>query len=75
MTIKYVCSDAIADFLSWHLGAEPDMRRDTHCATCQELVIRKSYLASLTNATCFYFKLEIILNRFDIDTGKPQVPT
>ena len=41
-------------------GGALDMWRDTHCATCQELVILKSYLASFTNATCFYFNLEII---------------
>ena len=45
-------------------GGALNMWRDTHCATCQELVILKSYLASCTNVTCFYFNLEIILNRF-----------
>ena len=56
-------------------GGALDMWRDTHCATCHELVFLKSYLAFFTNATCFYFNLEIILNRFDNVTGTPQVPT
>ena len=46
-------------------GGALDRSRDTHCATCHELVILKSYLASFTNATCFYLNLEIILNQFE----------
>ena len=51
------------------------MSRDTHCATCHELVFIKLYLASFTNAICFYFNLEIILNRFGNVAAKTQVPT
>ena len=40
------------------------MSRDTHCATCHELVFLKLYLAFFSNTECFYFYLEIILKRF-----------
>ena len=51
------------------------MSRDTHCATCHELVFLKLYLAFFSNTTCFYFNLEIILNRFGNVVGTPQLPT
>ena len=51
------------------------MPRDTHCATCHELVFLKLLLAFFSNTTCLYFNLEIILNRFDNILGTPQVPT
>ena len=47
----------------------------THCATCHELIFPKLYLAFFSNSTCFYFNLEIILNRFGKVAGTPQVPT
>ena len=46
-------------------GGASNMSRDTHCAICRELIFLKLYLAFFSNATCFYFNLEIILNRFD----------
>ena len=45
-------------------GGASDMARDSHCATCQELVFLKLYLDFFSNTSCFYFNLEIILNRF-----------
>ena len=36
-------------------GGASDMSRDTHCATCHELVFLKLYLAFISNTTCFYF--------------------
>ena len=56
-------------------GGALDMSRDNHCATCHELLFLKSYLAFFSNTTCFYFYLEIILNRFGNVAGTPQVPT
>ena len=56
-------------------GGASDKSRDTHCATCHELVILKLYLNFFSNTTCFYLNLEIILDRFDNVTGTPQVPT
>ena len=40
------------------------MSRDTHCATCHELVFLKLYLAFFSNTTCFNINLETIFNRF-----------
>ena len=61
-----------SDFFKLALGGgASDMSRDTHCVACHELLFLKLYLASFTNATCFYFNLEIILNRFDNVTGMP----
>ena len=61
-------------FFKLALGSGPsDMSRDTHCATCHELVFIKLYLFS--NTTCFYFNLRIILNKFGNIMGTPQVPT
>ena len=51
------------------------MSRDTHCATCHELAFLKLYIDFFSNNTCFYFNLEIILNRFGNVAGMPQVPT
>ena len=31
-----------------------NMSRDTHCATCHELVFLKLYLAFFSNTSCFY---------------------
>ena len=50
------------------------MSRDTHCATCHELVFLKLYLAFFSNTTFFYFNLEIILNRFGKVEGMRQMP-
>ena len=51
------------------------MSRDTHYATCHGLVFIKLYLAFFSNTTCFYFNLEINLNRLCHFAGTPQVPT
>ena len=40
------------------------MSRDTHFGVCHELVFIILHLAFVSNTTCFYFNLEIILNRF-----------
>ena len=55
-------------------GGASDMSRDTHCATCRELVFIKLYLYFLSNTTCFYYNLKIILNKFGNIMGTPQVP-
>ena len=65
-----------SDFFKLTLGGgASDISRDTHFATCHELVFLKSYLAYFTNTTRVYFNLEISLNRFGNVTGTPQVPT
>ena len=47
----------MSDFFKLALGGgASDMSRDTHCATCHELVFLKLYLPSFTNDTCFLFK-------------------
>ena len=51
------------------------MSRDAHCATCHEFLFLKLYLAFFSITTCFYFNLEIILNRFENVEGTVQVPT
>ena len=56
-------------------GGASDMSRDTHCATCHELVFLKLYLAFFSNTTCFYFNLKFILNKSGNIMGTPQVPT
>ena len=67
---------AIVRFFKLALGGgASDMSRGTHCATCHELVFLKLYLTFISNTTCFYFDLEIILNRFGNVAGTPQVPT
>ena len=50
------------------------MSRDTHCATCHELVFLKLYLYFFSNTTSFYFNLKIILNKFGNIMGTSQVP-
>ena len=45
-------------------GWASDMSRDTHCGECHELLFLILHLALFSNTTCFYFNLEIILNRF-----------
>ena len=56
-------------------GGASDMSRDTHWATCHELVFKILYLAFFSNNTRFYFNLEIILNKFGTVAGMPQVLT